>query len=199
MASTKDEITAIAIEHGYTGKKPDSIAKAIDALADTLAGEDVTGSRSIAGAVKALAPYIGSGGGGGSLGSMQYTAGSTNEVPSVGMEHSTNPLDIASLYVGSQQVISDGSVYHVAAGSSVRYSIYAETNDYNIAAYVIKFDAETSLLTSVAPWDGEYEHECVTVHRPFGGDAYNIYISMTVPELDYDDNERILFYVSYND
>lgn len=65
MASTKDEITAIAVEHGYAGAKPASIAGAIDALADTLAGEDVMGSRSISGAVKAIAPYIGSGGGGG--------------------------------------------------------------------------------------------------------------------------------------
>jgi hypothetical protein len=61
----KEEITKIAVEQGYEGAKPKSIAQAIDALADTLAGEDVTGSRSIAGAIHALAPYIGSSGGGG--------------------------------------------------------------------------------------------------------------------------------------
>lgn len=59
----KEEITKIAVEQGYEGAKPKSIAQAIDALTDTLAGEDVTGSRSIAGAIHALAPYIGSGGG----------------------------------------------------------------------------------------------------------------------------------------
>jgi len=64
MASIKEEIAAIAADHGYTGPKPKSTAGAIDALADTLAGTDVKGSRSIAGAIHALAPYIGTGGGG---------------------------------------------------------------------------------------------------------------------------------------
>lgn len=61
----KEEITKIAVEQGYEGAKPKSIAQAIDALADTLAGEDVSSPRSIAGAIHALAPYIGSGGEGG--------------------------------------------------------------------------------------------------------------------------------------
>lgn len=61
----KEEITKIAVEQGYEGAKPKSIAQAIDALTDTLAGEDVKSGRSVVGAVKALAPYIGSGGGGG--------------------------------------------------------------------------------------------------------------------------------------
>lgn len=65
MASAKDKITAIAVEHGYAGKKPKSVAGAINALADTLAGEDVKNGRSISDAVDAIAPYIGSGGGGG--------------------------------------------------------------------------------------------------------------------------------------
>lgn len=64
MATIADELNAIAVEHGYTGAAPKTIAGAIDALADTLAGTDVEERRTIAGAVKALAPYIGSGGGG---------------------------------------------------------------------------------------------------------------------------------------
>ena len=65
MATIADEINAISVEHGYTGAAPKTIAGAIDALADTLAGEDVSSGRSIAGAINALAPYIGSGGGSG--------------------------------------------------------------------------------------------------------------------------------------
>lgn len=68
MASIKEEIAAIAADHGYTGPKPKSTAGAIDALADTLAGTDVKSGRTIAGAIHALAPYIGSGGGGAALG-----------------------------------------------------------------------------------------------------------------------------------
>lgn len=59
----KEEITKIAVEQGYEGAKPKSIAQAIDALTDTLAGEDVKSGRSVVCAVKALAPYIGGGGG----------------------------------------------------------------------------------------------------------------------------------------
>jgi len=59
----KEEITKIAVEQGYEGAKPKSIAQAIDALTDTLSGEDVKSGRSVVGAVKALAPYIGTGGG----------------------------------------------------------------------------------------------------------------------------------------
>ena len=63
MATIADELNAISVEHGYTGAAPKTIADAIDALADTLAGEDVSSGRSIAGAIHALAPYIGAGGG----------------------------------------------------------------------------------------------------------------------------------------
>jgi hypothetical protein len=62
MATIADELNAISVEHGYTGAAPKTIAGAIDALADTLAGTDVEGKRTIAGAIHALAPYIGGGG-----------------------------------------------------------------------------------------------------------------------------------------
>lgn len=61
MATIADELNAISVEHGYTGAAPKTIAGAIDALADTLAGTDVEGKRTIAGAIHALAPYIGGG------------------------------------------------------------------------------------------------------------------------------------------
>lgn len=63
MATIADELNAISVEHGYTGAAPKTIAGAIDALADTLAGTDVEERRTIAGAIHALAPYIGGGGG----------------------------------------------------------------------------------------------------------------------------------------
>lgn len=57
------EIMSIAVEHGYEGPQDLTIAGAIDALADTLAGENVESGQTVAQAVRALAPYIGSGGG----------------------------------------------------------------------------------------------------------------------------------------
>lgn len=61
----KEEITKIAVEQGYEGAKPKSIAQAIDALTDTLAGEDVKSGRSVVDAIRKYAPYVGSGGGSG--------------------------------------------------------------------------------------------------------------------------------------
>jgi len=60
----KEEITKIAVEQGYDGAKPKSIAQAIDALTDTLAGEDVKSGRSVVDAIRKYAPYVGTGGGG---------------------------------------------------------------------------------------------------------------------------------------
>lgn len=61
----KEEITKIAVEQGYEGAKPKSIAQAIDALTDTLAGEDVKSGRSVVDAIRKYAPYVGGSGGGG--------------------------------------------------------------------------------------------------------------------------------------
>ena len=61
MGRTLDELREVAVAHGYSGDEPKTIAGAIDALADTLAGEDIDSGRTIAEAVRALAPYVGGG------------------------------------------------------------------------------------------------------------------------------------------
>ena len=57
-----EKLYEIAKKAGYDGAEPRTIAGAIDALADTLAGSDVDSGRTIAEAVGALAPYVGGGG-----------------------------------------------------------------------------------------------------------------------------------------
>lgn len=66
--SIKSEILDIAKDNGYEGAAQ-TITGAINALADTLAGEDVAGGRTVASAIHAIGPYIG-GGGGTSLGAV---------------------------------------------------------------------------------------------------------------------------------
>lgn len=61
IGTIASELVSIATEHGYEGPQDLTIAGAIDALADTLAGEDVDSGRTIAEAVRALAPYVGGG------------------------------------------------------------------------------------------------------------------------------------------
>ena len=60
--SVRKEYYELAKKLGCSGDEPRTIAGAIDALADTLAGEDVNSGRTIAEAVRALAPYVGGSG-----------------------------------------------------------------------------------------------------------------------------------------
>ena len=62
MSTIAQEIMSIATAHGYQGTAQPTIAEAVNALADTLAGEDVAGGRTIAEAVRNIAPYVGGGG-----------------------------------------------------------------------------------------------------------------------------------------
>lgn len=170
MASTKDEITAIAVEHGYTGRKPDSIAKAIDALADTLAGEDVSSPRSIAGAIHALAPYIGSGGGG-TLGRPQYWPMYSIAANAPAIGGSTSNLEVRSmpgvaLSVGSSVVCKDvsfdgfyGSTSMIASGVGVTWKLLnyagAQISGEYRATYVVGATQEGT-ITSVREIDATY-------------------------------------------
>lgn len=177
----KEEITAIAIEHGYTGKKPDSIAKAIDALADTLAGEDVTGSRSISGAVKALAPYIGSGGGGAELGPLVgMIAGGAKENEEITIYMSTAPYDIMS---GETE-------------SDVLNPIYSNTNVLGIQGNSVSISAPSGcyvviLATVPSGWttdslnihDAGYSQQITSGFecRVFSGDYTDALFTMQIP------------------
>lgn len=188
----KEEITKIAVEQGYDGAKPKSIAQAIDALADTLAGEDVTGSRSIAGAVKALAPYIG--GGGTTLGSMQYAVVYDTSEPTVGGDAYYVPLTVITVHVGSQLVIGEmpggsNGAPSIAAGATVK--AYAPTDMLGenpvITPYVITDSAEQK-YTSVTPWDGTYTHAIEQIDNQ---DC--LAITLAIPELNASEGEKLIF------
>lgn len=81
IGSIAAEIERIAVEHGYEGPTGMSIVGAMDALADTLAGEDVHGGATIAEAVRAIAPHIGSGGGGTQYGENYATIARSEVIP----------------------------------------------------------------------------------------------------------------------
>lgn len=197
MATIADELNAISVGLGYTGPAPKTIAGAIDALTDTLAGTDVEERRTIAGAVKALAPYIGSGGGG-SLGGMQHTPSLTFQRPAAGDPVDLDYAHVASLYVGNQQVLfptggaSGSTITALAAGSRITL-VYAMSDEPSeVAAYVATPVLRSAELVSelvyesVEPWDGEYAES---------HDGQLLSLTVTVPELDYADDEMLLFYV----
>lgn len=75
--SVKSEVLDIAREHGFDGNAR-TTTEAFNALADTLAGSDVDGGRTVASAIHALGPYIGGGGGGGVGAGFTLTARTAN-------------------------------------------------------------------------------------------------------------------------
>lgn len=59
MSSTvAGELYSIAASFGYEGTAPKTAAEAIDVLADTLAGSDVTQDKTIAAAIKTIGSHI---------------------------------------------------------------------------------------------------------------------------------------------
>lgn len=123
MATIADELNAISVEHGYTGAAPKTIAGAIDALADTLAGTDVEGKRTIAGAVKAIAPYIGSGGGAERVELFEETV--TTEVNSYGFNMATLAFS-GSITDDTLHVVFDGVEYDLPRLDDGNYGALAD-------------------------------------------------------------------------
>lgn len=169
----------IAVAQGGTASKNGSIASAIDALNDALAGSDQPAASTIEGAVRLLGQHIG-GGGGGSFGSLQYIV-IEEALPEVENYMSGMPqlLSISSgdtVYaLGNTGVPITNSI---AAGlTAVSYSDaqYTECD-----AYVCGVD-EYYVYTSVAPWDGTVTVGSMEQY----GNTFTTY-TLTVPELDFD-------------
>lgn len=117
MSTIAQEINAITTAQGGTAQGQ-TIAEAVNALADTLAGEDVAGGRTISDAISKLAPYIGTGGGGGGITDGVYTdiAKTSRSVPQVG--NTVHAYTISSLQAlwtafpdedGAERVASSGT------------------------------------------------------------------------------------------
>ena len=184
-----DAFNEIAVAQGGTPNYSGTIAAAIDALNDALAGSDQPAAQTIEGAVRLLGEHIG--GGGGNFGSLQLII-LENALPEVGSE-TTGVVNILSIS-SSGTVIASGNapiVTPIAAGlTAVSYagSQYTECD-----AYVCTVD-ENYEYTSVTPWDGT-----VTVGSiEQGGETFATY-TLTVPELDFDPEtgtgEQLTLYV----
>lgn len=184
----------IAVAQGGTASTSGTIAVAIDALNDALAGSDQQAAQTIEDAVRLLGQNIG-GGGGSSFGSLQYVA-LEYDLPTVDGE----PYGAADIYSISSggTVLSQGMagiLAPVAAGLTA--VSYAEAEYTECDAYVCgvtRNEQELYAYTSVTPWDGT-----VTVgSMEQSGNQYVTY-TFTVPELDFDPEtftgERLVLYV----
>lgn len=189
------EITKIAVEHGYNGVAPKTITAAIDALADTLAGSDVDSGQTVAQAVRALAPYIGSGGGV-QLGSLQNGIRITGNTPVVDdNDDESEYVGIKSAKAGNIVVFSGDSeeaatAPNIAAGLVVTIETKSYGQPSNISAYVVTKDDEGT-YTSVRQWDGQLD---VVVGEEDSEGYCDVEVTLTMPELDVDGGETLIIY-----
>lgn len=183
----KEEITKIAVEQGYDGAKPKSIAQAIDALTDTLAGEDVKSGRSVADAIRKYAPYVGDGGGGTTLGALQNAVLTLDMTSYEGtlIGATTIPAGISGASIGnnaafaSEPAIYGDSITNFAAGVTATFSTSVEVT----SVHVITVDIEGNVVATAREWDGSF----TCVREPYGA---NYLTTLTMPELDaYEDGE----------
>lgn len=194
----RSEYYELAKKLGYTGSEPSTTAAAIDALADTLAGSDVDSGRTIAEAVRALAPYIG-GSGGVELGNPTNAVRDSIAVPVVGESPNGSILRVFELYVGTQHIVGDvgqgsSTIYGIASGATVTYSFGSLDKggplpeDAVIETYVVTIDPDEWKYTSVSQTSVDYvvsyNHE-------------NDYVLFTLVQPELSDNEYLVFYVHW--
>lgn len=200
------EIMRIAVEHGYEGTQIKTIAGAIDALADTLAGSDVDSGSTVAQAVRALAPYIGSGGGGVELGALQNGIRITTTIPAVGDYDGSSGVNIESAKAGNIVVFGSDSenvanVPSIAAGLVVTIADYSYNQSPDASAYVVTTEPDETepgdfVYASVRQWDGQLDVN-VGEQDP-ETETYNLTVTLTVPELDVDSRETLIIFVDRN-
>lgn len=192
--SIKSEILGIAADHGYEGTAQ-TITGAINALTDTLAGEDVAGGRTVASAIHALGPYIGGGGGG--VGDLVPAPRFSSDVPQVGPATSFNwgpyptsmyRLDGKQLLKWSTQTTPPG-VDSVAAG--IEYCISENGAPFTAATldtYKVTLDMDSYSFTAVSRYDAGIYDEVI--------DGVT-YLVIPMPPLMRDDESHVYEYLDF--
>lgn len=162
-----------------------SVNKALDILADALAGEDVEVPMTQQGAILALAQYVG-GGGGVDVGAPTYIVGG-GTAPEVGGYVSDYSDVISGVAIGDTVIVLVtmlSTVSFVAAGATVTTCPSMDDNPTSCAAYVVTVD--DGQITAVAPWSGTLTPG--TFDSGMG--TLNVW-SFDVPALEYDDDTEI--------
>lgn len=187
----KEEITKIAMEQGYDGAKPKSIAQAIDALTDTLAGEDVKSGRSVVDAIRKYAPYVGSGGGGTTLGAIQavyfdkFNAEQLND--SLTFYASLQEFDVSGSSAGAidLNLIENANLQDTKSFDNSGMAGYAVSSGMYVCAIAASPSAAygpSSLKVYVNPDDDPQlvtdGYECNVVTDP---DGYYVFVTAQVP------------------
>ena len=171
-------LASVIADEDKTALGDGSVNKALDVLADAMAAQDVSVPQTNAGAILALAQYIGGGGGGGDFGSCVLVGGNES-VPVVNDNVAVFRI-IESLAVGDTTIVTatapDGTEVgntfsaYVAGGISVTTSWqsgYNTCTPYLVTIGECEAEDEGETYTylgwkSVEPWDGTITKETQT-------------------------------------
>jgi len=172
----------IAVAQGGTADTTGTIAGAIDAVNDALAGSDLPKKPRIEDGIRVLGQYIG--GGGASFGPLQMVV-TEGVLPTVENEYSglasTFSISSGGTVIAGCNTLEPISSPIAAGLTAVSFAMaeYTECDAYVCSVGIDEEDAW--VYTAVEPWDGT-----VTVGsiEQFG-EQYATY-TLTVPELDFD-------------
>ena len=159
-----------------------SVNKALDILADALAGENVEVPMTQQGAILALAQYVG-GGGGVDVGALTRVSEETSAQPAVGNWGEFGTV-IATIKVGSATITDSGEsadMSNAAAGTTVFTDVTPAESADTADAYVCTLEGNWTngwQYKAVTPWDGTVTRDEVEYQ---GETAYRW--TFTVPEL----------------
>lgn len=126
-----DAFNDIAVKQGGQADKSGTIAGAVDALTDALAGSDVAQGATIEDGVRVLGEYISGGGGGGSFGALNYC------INKVGNEYSvcayvtpTNDGYIFTAKLANEQIPIPANAYiGVPSRFNLTFALYDDDNE----------------------------------------------------------------------
>lgn len=171
-----------------------TIAAALDALADALAGENVQAKPTIASAIDMITEnYTPGGGGGGSFGPFATVLNEGTSVPEVG-NHMDGIAFINSVGVGDSVICVTDGTYSIAAGATAITPGVLSTDFTALDAYVCTVEGSDDdgwTYKTVEKWDGtitrtEFESGGLTGYR----------WSFVVPELQEDELLMLWMYVA---
>ena len=162
MPTKYDALIAIANKlagHDVSGQHPRTVAGAIDAITDTLAGADVNSGMTIADAIGSLAPYVNGGGGGlPELGDAVpiwvldssypplYNPDTISIKAVVGGEAVGELCQTDEFYADAMQGVMTNAAFRVASGATVSIALWGKSEQepwpYPVSVRVIYRDED---------------------------------------------------------
>ena len=195
----------IAVAQGGTASKSGTIAGAIDALNDALAGSDQPAEQTIEAAVRLLGEHISQGGGGGScVGTLGRVFTGTTDASVGDAAYPNTPMYVTQMALGDNTALrcyyslddmSRSYIYAVASGLSVSTEVIPGADGFNYHETLYK-------CTLNGDENDGYTYKTITLLDPPAkkiaqNEYQDVYFEFTMPELQ--DGEYLAIAYDYPD